>query len=284
MKNSIRLRSTLFCTLLFAGIALSRPSPAGAQGKLVLTGTGSAIGVMQLMGKAFQQRYPDTVVEVLPSIGSTGGIKAVGVGKIDVGLSARSMKPEEMTRVIVEEPYGRTAFIFATQESASDKGFTLREFEEIFAGKRTAWRDGKPVRLVLRPMSDAYSQYLVTISNGMKAAYEKAHAIPGVFVGNTDQEAAVQIEKTQGAFGVTSACLVAAEKKRIKGLSVDGVAPTMANVASGAYPYTITMHIVYRKDSANPAVKQFADFVFSTQGRKILTQTQHVPLKRGSVR
>ena len=65
---------------------------------------------------------------------------------------------------------------------------------------------------------------------------------------------------------------------------MDGKAPTLANVASGAYPYSMTLHLLYRQDAANPAVKQFVDFVFSPAGRKILTQTEHIALQRNPER
>jgi phosphate transport system substrate-binding protein len=236
------------------------------------------------MAKAFQKKHPETTVVILPSVGSTGGIKGVRDRKIDVGLAVRAMKQEEKTPGLIEELYGRTAFLFAVQTSNQLKGLTLQEIENIYSGKTTTWHNGDQIRLILRPQSDSYSLLLAGISPGMKAAADKSHTIPGVFVGATDQDAAAQIERTQGSFGVTSACLVVAEKRKVKGLPVNGKAPTVANVASGAYPFFMNMYVLYRTDSANPAVKLFIDFIYSAQGQKILAQTGHVVEKRGSVR
>ncbi len=284
MKPSIRPMSGLLSTLLCAGIALSPLSSFGAQDKILVTGTGSAVEVMALMAKAFQKKHPETTVVLLPSVGSAGGIKGVRDRKIDVGLSVRVMKQEEKAPGIIEELYGRTAFLFAVQTSNPLKDLTLQEIEDIYSGKTTTWHNGDQIRLILRPRSDAYSLLLAGISPGMKAAAEKSHNISGVFVGATDKDAAAQIERTQGSFGVTSACLVAAEKRKIKGISVNGKVPTVANVASGAYPYFMNMYVIYQMDSANPAVKLFIDFIYSDQGRKILAQTEHVVEKRGSTR
>ena len=280
MNRFIRVVMILFGVLVCGGAVIFPPLSVAFPCKLVITGTGSGIGVMKLMAQAYQQKHPDVEVIVLPSVGSSGGIKATREGKIDIGLSSRALKPEERGPGLGEEVYGRTAFLFGAQAANPEKGFTIKEIEEIYAGTRTTWHDGKQLRLVIRPRADAYSVYLDSLSPGMRTAAEKAHSIPGVFVGGTDQDAAAQIERTEGAFGVTSACLVKSEKKQIKGLNVDGIAPTLVNVTSGAYPYTMTMSVVYRKDTANPAVKQFVDFIFSPQGRKILTQTEHVAVKR----
>jgi phosphate transport system substrate-binding protein len=280
VKSKERFFPALLAWLLLVAGQLTANPALAAPGKLTLTGTGSAIGVMQILGREFRKKHPDTVIEVLPSIGSSGGIKAAREGKIDLGLSARQLKPEERTGT-VEEAYGRSAFVFAVNSEVPDNGVTLKEIEEIYLGKRTTWRDGSPIRLVLRPVHDSYSIYLAGINRGLKTASDKSHTIPGVFVGSTDNEAALQIEKTPGAFGVTSACLITAEQRKIKTLAVDGKMPTLANAASGAYPYTMNLYLVYRQDSRNPALKQFVDFIFSDAGRKILTRTDHVALKRG---
>lgn len=259
---------------------------ASPKGKLIITGTGSSIGAMRRMAEGFQRKHPNVAIDVLPGIGSTGGIKAVKEGRIDIGLSSRPLTPEERRMEIIAEPYGRTPFIFAVQESNPTKGVPLTEIEDIYAGKRRTWPDGTPIRLILRPLRDSFSVYLASINPRLKSASEKAHSIPGVFVGVTDQEAAEQIEKTRGSFGITSSSLMAVEKRRIKALSVDGAVPALSNIAdgihvsAGKYPYAMTMFLVYKGDADKGAVKDFIKFVFSKDGRKLLSESGHVPLPR----
>ena len=200
--------------------------------------------------------------------------------KIDIGLSNSPLKPEERGTKIIEEPYGRTAFIFGVQDSNPTIGFTLAEIEEIYAGKRKTWPDGTPIRLILRPVSNGFSAYLASINPGLKSAYEKAHSILGVFVGNTDQEAAEHIEKTPGSFGTTSGSLIAAEKRKIKALSVNGAAPTLSNISTGKYPYAMTLSLVYKRDKYRGSIKDFIEFVFSRDGQKLLSDNGHVTLQR----
>jgi phosphate transport system substrate-binding protein len=282
MTIYFRLQLSIFAILLLVGPFFAGNIFAGTREPLTVTGTGSSIGAMQIMAKVFQKKYPAVAVQVLPSIGSTGGIKAVQEGKIGIGLSSRLLKPEEQSASIIEEPYGRAAFVFGVQASNSTKGFTLAEIEDIYAGTRKAWSDGTPIRLILRPLSDAYSTYLANINPGLKLASAKAHSIPGVYVGNTDQEAAIQIEKTSGSFGTTSSSLVAAEKRKIKALSVDGVAPTLSNVSTGKYPFAMTLTIVYKRDAYKGSVRDFTEFIFSKDGQKILSDNGHVTIRRGS--
>lgn len=280
MKHYLRYPIFIFAALLFGGSIFSDSASASSKETLIITGTGTSIGTMELMANAFQKKHLDVIVRVLPSIGSTGGIKAVNDDKIDIGLSYRPLKPEERSAKISEEPYARTAFIFGVQDSNPTQGFTLAEIEEIYAGKRKTWPDGTPIRLILRPVSDGFSAYLSGINSGLKSASEKVRSIPGIFVGNTDQEAAMQIEKTPGSFGTTSSSLVASEKRKIKALSIAGIAPTLSNVSTGKYPYTLTLSFVYKKDKYKGTVKDFIEFVYSREGQKLLSDNSHVTLQR----
>ena len=278
MKRYSRNFIVVVAALLLVGPIVVNSAPASSKGTLIITGTGSSIGAMQLLTRGFQKKHPGVIIKVPPSIGSSGGIKAVNEGKIDIGLSYRPRKPEERRAGIIEKPYARTAFIFGVQESNPAKGFTLAEIEEIYAGKRKTWSDGTPIRLIIRPVSDGFSVYLASINPGLKSASEKALSIPGVFVGITDQDAARQIEKTPGALGTTSGSIIAAEKRKIKALAIDGAAPTFANVSSGKYPYAVTLYLVYKTDKDMGAIKDFIAFVFSRDGQRLLSDNGHVTL------
>ncbi len=280
MKIYSRYQIVIFAALLLLVSILTVAAHASSKETLIITGTGSSIATMQLMAKAFQKKYPDVTVQVPASIGTTGGIKAVNENKIDIGLSYRPLKPEERSTNITEQPYGRTAFIFGVQEANPVKGITLAEIKAIYAGKRKTWPDGAPIRPILRPVSDGMSEYLASINPSLKSASERAHSIPGVFVGNTDQEAADHIENTPGSFGITSISLVISEKRKIKALSIDGATPTLVNVSSGKYPYAMTLSLVYQRDKYRGAVKDFIEFVFSRDGQKLLSDNGHVTLQR----
>lgn len=286
MKLCFRYFIFIFSVLLLTSSVVESSASTSPERKLIITGSGSGIGAMRRMAEGFQKKHPNVAIDLLLSIGSTGGINAVKEGRIDIGLSSRPLAPEERSMGIVEEPYGRTPFIFAVQESNPTNGVTLTEIEDIYARKRKTWPDGTPIRLILRPLRDSSSVYLANINPRLKSASEKALAIPGVFVGMTDQEAAAQIEKTPGSFGTTSSSLMAVEKRRIKALSVDGAAPALSNIADGVhvsagkYPYTMTMSLVYKGDADKDAVKDFIKFVFSKDGRKILSECGHVTLPR----
>jgi len=280
--NTRNLSGSILVAVAALALLFQSCITAGAEsGAIKITGTGSSIGTMQRLVEFYHKKNPGAAVTILTSIGSTGGIKAVKANKIDIGLSSRAMRPDERAPDLFEVAYGRTPFVFATHRSNSQSNITFAEIANIYAGKQRSWPDKTPVRLVLRPRTDAYTVFLESLNENIKQASRKSYQIPGLFTGITDQDAADQIEKTQGSFGVTSLSLILSEDRKIKVLSLDGVAPSVANLESGKYPCFMTMHLIHK--NSNPAVKRFIDFVFSREGQKILRDNGHQPLKKTSV-
>lgn len=268
------------CAGIVLGTSESISHAASGPQVVTVTGTGSSIGTMKVMADALSKKHPAIRVEVLPSIGSTGAIKAVNADKIDVGLSSRALRLEERDRDVEAVPYGRTPVVFGTHPKTPINDITLEEVEQIYRGQKLTWPDKTPVRLVLRPKSDAYTEFLARISDRMRVATEISYTIPGLFTGITDQDAANQIERAEGSFTVTSLSLLLSEDRRIKRLTLSKVAPTVKNLESGKYPFAMTMYLVYRHNSRNSAVRTFVDFLFSREGQQILRETGHELLKK----
>ncbi|MEW6333089.1 MAG: substrate-binding domain-containing protein [Thermodesulfobacteriota bacterium] len=281
-----RIQLLIGILLLIASPAKGAAAPLAGEPsdrKLIVAGPGSSTAVMQRIADSFQRRrQSDVSFHVIPGIGSTGVIKAVTAGRIDIGLSPRPLTAEERGQGLIETPYGRTPFVFAVQESNPTVSMTLTEIEALYAGLREVWPDGRRVRPILRPVHADASLFLAGISPRLKSAYEKAHSIPGVRISMTDGEAKENIEKTPGAFGTIYASCLVMEPRGIKALAIDGVAPAPTNLADGVnisagrYPYAVTMSMVYKRDHRTERVTDFIRFVFSKDGTKILSESGYM--------
>lgn len=277
----------IFLLIIPPAECAATPTFGGHSGeKLTIAGTGSGIATMQQIADSFQKRHNGTSFHFIPGIGSTGVIKAIISGRADIGLSSQSLTAPERAQGLDEAPYGRTPFVFAVQASNPIAGLKLSEIGDLFERRRTVWPDGRRVRLILRPIHADASLFLAGISPRLKTAYEKALAIPGIQISMTDRETGEHIEKTPGAFGTTDTADLAAEKRKIKALAIDGVLPAPANLADGVtlsagrYPYALTMSLVYRRDNRTERLSTFIGFLFSDQGRKILSESGHLAMLR----
>lgn len=261
--------------LLFLSV-FSFPAAVSAE-TVKVSGTGGAIGGMKLLAEAFRKENPGVVVAIPQSMGSSGGIRAAMAGKLDIGVSARPLTPEEQARGARQLPYARTAFVFGANPTVNQSGVTLAEIVDIYGGRKTAWNDGTPLRLVLRPVSDTDTFALGRISPEMADAVALAQKRAGLTVAMTDQDSADAIERTPGSIGTTTLALVESEKRRIRVLSLAGVVPSTAAVRNGSYPHTKTFFLV-TGPNPSPAAARFIRFVLSPAGKSILSRVGCVPL------
>lgn len=263
-------RAVGLCVSLCIGL-LTGPCAAGEVVRV--GGTGSGSGALLALARAYERQHPNQSIQVLPSIGSTGGIRAVADRKLDLGCISRAMTKEEQTFGLDEQILASTAFVFATAADTTAGSLTLKEVEDIYACRRTTWRDGQPIRLVLRPRSDTAHAYLSGFTPGMKASLDLAHALPGVCVGITDQESLTQLERMPGSFGTAVLGLIVAERRQVRALAVDGIPPT-----SPDYPFFLTLRLVFRPRECSAAARAFLAFAQSKEGRQIITQAGYRPM------
>jgi len=228
------------------------------------------MGTMRILGEVFRKSNPGIRVEILPGMGSGGGAKAVLAGRLDIGLSARTLSGEERAQGVVETRYAKTPFVFGINSTLKMTGLPLEGVADIYRGKRD-WEGGKRIRLVLRPPEDTDIAALKRMSPAMSAAVDIALRRKGMIMATTDDDAADAIENVPGAFGGTTLSLVLSEKRAIRVISLGGVTPGVRTMADRSYPYSKTFYLVTKKNPTDP-VRRFIDFVRSPAGAAILVK------------
>lgn len=267
LKRFIKI---LLAVLLSIGFVLH--SSAFAEEIIKIGGNGTSLGTMKLLGAAFEKSRPDTRVEVLPSMGSGGGIKAVAKGAIDIGLSGRPIKDEESKLGLSVIEYARTPFIFVANKDVKVSNLSSEEIIKIFKGEMMTWPDGKRIRLILRDVYESDTLIVKKISPEMSEAYDVALSRNGLLLAMTDQEFADAIEKTAGAFGFSSLTQAITEKRTFKILFYNGVAPSTKAIAAGTYSFFKSLYMI-TKPAPSTTVRQFIDFVQSSEGKKIIEKS-----------
>ncbi len=94
---------------------------------------------MKVLGEAFEKANPGITVEVLPSLGSGGGVKAVLAGAIDIGLSSRPLKAKERDAGARASPYAKGGLVFATPSNNPEVAVTTEQLIEIHSNGGTFW-------------------------------------------------------------------------------------------------------------------------------------------------
>lgn len=283
MNPAVRLRHCFlkqWRTVFLLGIgALGAVAVLGAPADAIkIGGTGTGLGAMKLMAREFNKSRPTAQLIVTPSLGSTGAIKAVLAGAIDIGISARPVSAQEQGQGASTRAYARTPFVIATGTKTKAAGLTLPQLVAIYSGKTPRWPDGSPIRLVMRPDADADTVAMRAFSATMNSAISVALARPGLRMADTDQDNADALEQLPGSLGTSTLTQILTEGRALKVLDLDGVTPTLQALAAGRYPYFKTLYLVTGR-SPSPLAKDFVAFVHSPAGQAVLARSGNLALQ-----
>lgn len=259
--------------VLAAWLLLGLPFPATA-GEIRIGGAGNALGTIQLLAEAFAKSHPEAKIVVLPSIGTAGALTAVAKGGVAIGLATRPLSDEDARNGLTAIEYARSLTVFAVQEKNKVTAISLGQVAEIYSGKRSGWPDGTTIRPVMRQPGDDNYRQVRMLSPEIAAALAVAEQRQGLPFAVTDQDAADKMEAIPGSFGSSTLALILSEKRPLRALTLDGVAPTVENGRSGRYPIIKPFYLVLPKNPA-PEALEFIKFVRSPQGIKILEQNGH---------
>ncbi|WP_291757854.1 PstS family phosphate ABC transporter substrate-binding protein [Lysinibacillus sp. UBA5990] len=179
-------------------------------------------------------------------------------------------------------PIGREAFVFFVHHKNSVDNVTLEQVKKIYAGEITNWRDvgGKDeaIRAFQRP-ADSGSQTALEKLMGnmpiMKAPSENIASGMGGIIHEVSQ-----YRNYKNAMGYTfryySTEMV--QNKKIKLLSIDGVAPTKENIRNGTYPLVSEFYAV-TAGTENENVQKLIDWILTDEGQALVEKVGYVPVE-----
>jgi len=233
--------------------------------ELEIVGTGDGAKILAAVGAAFSAANPGVTVGVPPSIGSSGGIKAVGTDARPVGRVARPIKDKEKPYGLTYRPYAKVPVVFFVNESLPLEGLTAQQVLDIYSGKVSEWGslkagEGK-IRVVRREDGDSSLASLQGSFPGFKdlAITEKSKTA------QSTPEAFAAVEETKGTigFGPYDVALDA----KVKILKIDGKTPT-----DPGYPSFTTLALVFKEANRTGALERFLDFLGNPEARAAITR------------
>lgn len=257
--------------------AFSIVSPIASAGEIVVSGTGMALAAMQKIGTAVSADHPNIKVTVLPSMGSSGGIRALKDHVLDASLAARTLKPGEIDAGIVEAFCFRTALVFATQPKLVTN-IALSKLPSLYTEIAPQWADGTPLKVILRAVSGSEQPYLAKRVPGLGEAFAAARQRAEVPVGITDQENAEIAEHMTGAFAITSMLQIIGEGLQLAPVPIDGVVPSPATIKDGRYPFSMRVCLLSRQGQQSEDVSALLGFLKSTKGTDIISALGAYPV------
>lgn len=259
-------KTSAWVVLLLLGAAL--PALAQPATAIRVNGSGSAMSMLKPLTEAYQHSNRQVEITVGKPLGSSGALKALLAGAIDIAVSSKPLSAEDAAKGARLFTYGKTPLAIVAEREVPATDLSSAQLEDIFAGRMTRWGQGPLLRLVLRPEGDVDTQILRAISPAMNQAVSHAQARPGMLVAVTDPEATALISRTPGGFGVSGLASVLGDGFPLKLLTLNGVAPTVDALANGTYPLAKDIHLVIT-GRTTPAAMAFIAFIYSKPGRAL---------------
>ncbi len=200
------------------------------------------------------------------------------------GISAKAASQGKQldTTLVVKD-----AFVFYVNAGNPVDNLSLDQIKQIYGGKTTDWKDvgakkKGTIEAFQRPKDSENQLFFQKITENcplMEPPTMERYAANGAVIHPT-----ADYRNSPNAIGYSyhSQAIDLLLKKKIKLLSIDGVAPTPENILNGTYPYVTDYYMVSLKNSRAEEVEKniqaLRDFIFSPQGKELAEKCGLVPI------
>lgn len=268
MKKSNLISVVWFATL----VAFSAQNVMAAE-EIVIVGTGSGSSILKAIGDEFSKIHPEITITIPKSIGSGGGIKAVGNDENIVGRVARGIEEHEKSYELTAIPFAKMPIVFLVNNSVALTDITTVQACKIFDGTTREWKEIKggtgKIRVIRR--EDGDSSLLVLLETLL--GFKDITLTPRSKTTFSDPETIAMAGKVENsiAFGTWPNVKSA---KGVHALSLNGVKPTNAK-----YPCVGTLSLVFKEKNNNGNLKLFLDFLSSKAAKTAIINAGGLPAK-----
>jgi phosphate transport system substrate-binding protein len=244
-------------------------------------GTGVGTLVLDRLAASYRTISPQVVVKTIhPPLGSSGGLRALSAGVLDVAVISLSPGQQLAPLHAASDevtPWVATPMVFTGKDLSGGSKFTLHQVSDIYAGKTTRWPQGGLIRLVTRPKEETDTKILKEASKEMEQATEQAMVRLGMSIAENDLINQQMLERTPGSFGTIALGQIRLSGSSLKPASLNGIEPSLANLRAGAYPLSKPLYIVV-PHAAGAEVRAFVQYLKTAATLHMLEQQGFVPM------
>lgn len=258
----------LYSFILLSLLFFAAPSDSLAGDKIRINGSGTGLEMMKPLIEEYGKINRSVSFEVEKPLGSSGAIKALLAGAVDIAVTSKPLEPEAISRGGKIRYFGKTPLAIVTEKNNPKKSISTKELEDIYSGMTKKWPNGDIVRPILRPNEDIDTKILKGLSPGMAEAVTKAYKRRGTIIAITDPESNEAVLKTIGSIGASGLTGVLVNKTPLNILALNGVVPSRKALADGSYPLAKDLHFIVT-DKLPKAAAGLLDFIYSKRGRVI---------------
>ena len=269
---------------LLGSLVLSLGSVAKAV-DLKWTGCGiTKKAFMKELARAYEQKTGTKIK--LSGGGASKGIRAASAGTTDIGGTCRhwlkgvnsELNPQEQDAELIQVAWDALVVIVNPDNDVDD--VALDQLKQVYNGEIAKWSElggaDRPIGVIARDGKTSGVGHMFRQLVFSDPEYTiKARALRVKSTGPLEKK----VEKVKTAIAIDG--ISSAKKRKVKFLSLDGVAPTKENIAAGKYPLFRPLYLAINKSKASAETKKFIEYALSPEGQAIIAEQGTVNLKEG---
>ena len=247
--------------------------------KIVIDGSTGVMPLVAALAKAYREWQPDVTIEIGKGLGTKARLQALAAGKIDIAMASHGVAFEEIARQgMALEEIAKVAVVFGVNASVPLTDLTERQICDVYAGRITNWKELGGPDLVIAPRARPDTEVDTEVVRAKIGCLKELRLAEPVKVMPATGDMAQELAATAGAIGMTTMTVVEQSQKRIRPLSLNGIAPHVENVKNQSYGLTRDSFLV-TKATPTPAVARFLAFIRSPEGAKVIAANGAVPVE-----
>jgi len=260
--------------LLLISTALSGCFGNNGHRSIIIVGSTTVLPIAQEAADKWLDVHSEDNIGISPG-GSTVGVKSVGEGTADIGLSSRELKSYEKSEFpnLKQFVVARDGIALIVNKANAINNLTIEQVRGIYSGQYSNWQDlGGPDSTIEVIGRDTAS--------GTRASFEELvlvdqEVVSSMKAKNSNGAVYTTVRETPGAIGYVSLGYV---DDNVQGIEIDGIDPTVQNIQEGNYPISRNLSM-FTNGEPRSLTKEFIEFVLSEEGQKIVEKEGFVPLR-----
>lgn len=275
MKKIVTLLSLLFLPLL---ISACNSSSQQSGESITEVGSSALQPLVEAAGEQYQTEHLGVFINVQGG-GSGTGLSQIQQGAVDIGNSDlfAEEKAGIKAKALVDHKVAVVGIAPIVNPKVGVKNVSMAQLQKIFLGEITNWQQlgGKNVPIVLVNRAQG---------SGTRATFEKWVMQGKQPMAAQEQDSTGMVRQIVGSTpGAISYVAFSYIDKTVQGLSVDGVAPTDANVTTNQWRIWSYEHM-YTKGQPKGLTKKFLAYVMSPAiQKKLVLKMGYVPMTQMKV-
>jgi len=249
--------------------------------RVVLVGSTSVQPFVGAIAEEYVKTFPEYSINVQGG-GSSTGITAVSDGTADIGMSSRGLRSAELER-LEYTTIAKDALALIVHPDNPVSGLTTEQARKIYSGEITDWGEiggtqGRKIHVISREAGSGTRSVFEDVI--MRDGEDRIRISNKAMVQSTNGTIRQLVAGDVDSIGYISLGLIEQQgSKPVKGLDLDGISPTVANVQNESYTFFRPFLFVL-----NPAIElsessqKFIDYILSREGQELLAGEGLVPV------